>query len=152
MLEQVRNRYCLCSYKGNNTCCCCRIAPAAEQVYGYSKSEEFLGEFMKAGLSDTQPIIATSTSPPPKKNNPVSIIFSEKFGPLSAAAAAAAALHLQSVKQVYGYGKSVEFLGEFMKAGLSDAQPIIATKFAPLKRHSPLLLLLPSHCICCYRS
>ncbi|WIA34227.1 hypothetical protein OEZ86_012580 [Tetradesmus obliquus] len=34
--------------------------------------------------------------------------------------------------EVYGYGKSEEFLGEFMKAGLSPAQPIIATKFAPL--------------------
>jgi hypothetical protein len=50
--------------------------------------------------------------------------------------------------QVYGCGKSEEFLGEFMKAGLSDAQPIIATKFPPLKWHLPVLLPLP-HCICC---
>ncbi|KAF6250865.1 NADP-dependent oxidoreductase domain-containing protein [Scenedesmus sp. NREL 46B-D3] len=34
--------------------------------------------------------------------------------------------------EVYGYGKSEEFLGEFMKAGLSDSQPTVATKFAPL--------------------
>jgi aryl-alcohol dehydrogenase-like predicted oxidoreductase len=49
---------------------------------------------------------------------------------------------------VYGYGKSEEFLGEFMKAGLSDVQPIIAAEFVPLKRHLPVLLLLLSHCMC----
>lgn len=33
---------------------------------------------------------------------------------------------------MYGFGKSEEFLGEFMKSGLSASSPIIATKFAPL--------------------
>jgi aryl-alcohol dehydrogenase-like predicted oxidoreductase len=41
-------------------------------------------------------------------------------------------LNLIAAPQVYGFGKSEEFLGEFMKAGLSSNQPIIATKFAPL--------------------
>lgn len=37
-------------------------------------------------------------------------------------------------RQVYGFGKSEEFLGEFMAASSSSSgsKPIIATKFAPL--------------------
>lgn len=34
-----------------------------------------------------------------------------------------------NVSQVYGFGKSEEFLGEFMKA--TGTSPIIATKYAP---------------------
>lgn len=37
--------------------------PACPQVYGFGKSEEFLGEFMKA--SGTSPIIATKYAPQP---------------------------------------------------------------------------------------
>jgi aryl-alcohol dehydrogenase-like predicted oxidoreductase len=90
---------------------------AAEQVYGYGNSEEFLAETMKAGLSDAQPITGTSF---------------HATRELTSADAARIAFPASTREQVYGYGKSEEFLGEFMKAGLSDAQPIIATKFAPL--------------------
>lgn len=34
--------------------------------------------------------------------------------------------------QVYGFGKSEEFLGEFMRS--TGTSPLVATKFAPLVR------------------
>lgn len=39
------------------------------------------------------------------------------------------ALHTTTPEQVYGFGKSEEFLAEFMKA--TGTSPIIATKYAP---------------------
>lgn len=43
--------------------CHVMFSPALQQVYGFGKSEEFLGEFMKA--TGTSPIIATKYAPQP---------------------------------------------------------------------------------------